>query len=248
MRPMEMPVWIAFAGLVLVIALATDHIVDAGQPPSAPTADIVYRPPPVGRPGGRVGGSTRSGSRPLEQDPVALDVLVPEGHIGLTGQEQPSLYWYLSKSTTHPIEVTIIDDRAVQPLLETRVGTPIQPGVHRVRLADYGVRLSTGVVYRWSVALVVDPDDRAKDILASGPIERIVLPEALRAKLAGAGAAQAPQLYAAAGIWYDALTALSDLLDAAPYDPALRRQRASLLQQVGLPEIAAHDLRHSRGD
>ena len=201
MRSIKMVVWMAMAGLTLVIALGTDPIVEAGDQPPPAATDIVYRPPPVGRPGGRVGGSSR-GENPTHEDDVALlDVLVPEDHIGLTSQEQPSVYWYLSKSTTIPIELTIIDDQTIEPLVETPLSTPIQPGVHRIRLADYGVRLSPGVGYRWSVALVFDPDDRAKDIVASGAIERIVLPEALRTTLARGEKAQAPQLYAEAGIW-----------------------------------------------
>ena len=112
----------------------------------------------------------------LEMMPM-LSVLAPD-HTGLTVQEQPSLYWYLSESTTYPVELTIIDDQSIQPLVETRISGPLQPGVQRVRLADYGMRLSLGVPYRWSVALVVDPDSRSRDIIAGGVIERIALPEA----------------------------------------------------------------------
>jgi hypothetical protein len=96
------------------------------------------------------------------------------------------------------------------------------------------------------VALVVDPDNRSRDILAGGFIERIALPEALRAQLAGAGKARAPFIYADAGLWYDTLAVLSELIDAAPNDPALRQQRASLLAQVGLSDIAEYDMRRSR--
>ena len=58
--------------------------------------------------------------------------------------------------------------------------------------------------------------------------------------------AQAPNIYAEAGLWYDALTAISDLIDTSPNAPALRQRRASLLEQVGLREIAEHDMRTSR--
>jgi len=34
------------------------------------------------------------------------------------------------------------------------------------------------------------------------------------------------------------------MIDAAPDDQVLRRQRASLLEQVKLPEIAEYDRRH----
>src|ERR671922_2883156 len=107
---------------------------------SEAAADMpVYVPPRGGAPGGRVGGSTRGIGAP-----PTLSVLAPD-HTGLTAQEQPSLYWYLSESTTYPVEFTIRDDRAIQPLIERRLRSPTQPGVQRVRLADYGVRLSLGV-------------------------------------------------------------------------------------------------------
>jgi hypothetical protein len=172
-------------------------------------------------------------------------VLAPD-HTGLTAQEQPALYWYLSKPTTYPIEFTLRDDRAIQPLIEKRLKGPIQPGLQRVRLADYGIRLSPGVPYRWFVALVVDPDNRSRDILSGGTIERIALPEALRTKLARAGKTRAPLVYAEAGLWYDALSTVSDLIDAAPSDSMPRQQRAALLEQVGLSDIAKDEMRHSR--
>jgi Domain of Unknown Function (DUF928) len=249
MRYVTMAAWGALAGLIFMIPLPSVALDDQKGKPSRPVvgpqsqrsaaaANIpVYVPPPRSAPGGRVGGSTRgTGMMPI------LSALAPD-HTGLTTQEQPSLFWYLAGATTYPVELTIIDDQTIQPLLERRLSGPIQPGVQRVRLADYGVRFSPGVPYRWSVALVVDPDSRSRDNIAGGTIERIALPKALRAKLDGAGKTNAPSIYAEAGLWYDALTAISDLINAAPHDPALQQQRASLLEQVGLRDIAEHDQR-----
>ena len=41
-----------------------------------------------------------------------------------------------------------------------------------------------------------------------------------------------PSLYAEAGLWYDAVAALGDLIDRAPTDRALLDQRSALLRQV----------------
>jgi Domain of Unknown Function (DUF928) len=248
MQYVKMAVWFALGGFTFVIPLSSVAFdVQQGKPMrqvveslnqrlAAAADNPVYVPPQRGAPGGRVGGSTRgTGMVPL------LSALAPD-HTGLTVQEQASLFWYLSNSTIYPIELTIIDDQTIRPLLERRISGPIQPGIQRVRLGDYGMHLAPGVPYRWSVALVVDPDNRSRDIIAGGIIERIALPEALRAKLARAGKAQTPPIYAEAGLWYDALEAISDLIDAAPHTPALRQQRASLLEQVGLSEIARHDI------
>ena len=47
--------------------------------------------------------------------------------------------------------------------------------------------------------------------------------------------------YAAAGIWYDAIKAISEQIEASPDDISLRCKRAFLLKQVNLSEIAKYD-------
>ena len=202
-----------------------------------------YKPPLRGAPAGRVGGGTRSPGAAF----LFLSALAPD-HTGLTVQEQPSLYWYLSGLTTDPIEFTLIEDQAITPILETRIGPPSQPGIQRVRLGDYGVRLKPGIEYEWFVAVVVDRENRSKDLLAGGVIERVEPSAELRARLAQAGKELASHIYAESGIWYEAMSAVSDIIDATPNDSQPRKQRASLVEQVGLPEVADYDKRYVRAD
>lgn len=201
----------------------------------------IYKPPLRGVPTGRVGGGTR-GAPGGPDRLVVLAVLAPD-HIGLTTQEQPSLYWYISQPTTAVIELTVAENQAVNPMLEKRINSPSQAGVQRIRLADYGVRLKPGIVYRWYITVVPDPNIRSKDILAGGLIERAEPSANLRTQLAQQGPAQAPIAYAEEGIWYDALSAISEMIDATPNDSALHAQRASLLEQVRLQEVAEFERR-----
>jgi hypothetical protein len=198
---------------------------------TATAAVPTYKPPLRGAPGGRVGGGTRGSGREV----FVLTVLAPD-HGAQTVSEQPSLYWFISRATSLPIEVTLMDVRTTQPVLETRLAATT-PGVHRIRLADHGVRLETGVPYRWFVTIVPDSNRRSKDLLAGGAIERVDPPAGLSAKLAQASKEETAALYADAGVWYDALEAISELLDRAPDDAVLRRQRATLLAQVGLTVV-----------
>ena len=242
-------VWILVGGLTLVMPISglasdgqkgkpMDQIAESQSKKPASLATMpVYKPPLRGAPVGRVGGGTRGVGSEL---PV-LAALVPE-HVGLTAQEQPSLYWYLSKLTNCFVEFTLIDDQSIQPLLEKRIGPPVQAGVHCIRLADYGIRLSTGKQYRWFVALVPDPEHRSKDIIAGGGIERIELPEILLTKLTRAGKGEVPYIYAEGGIWYEALSAISDLIDSTPDNADLRKKRASLLEQVGLSLVFGDEI------
>lgn len=190
----------------------------------------VYSPPSRGAPGGRIGGGTRGGG----QNVFVLSVLAPD-HSAFTTTEQPSLYWYISKPTSLPVELTVMDPQGIKPILETQLPSPTKAGIQRVRLADYNVHLAPGAAYRWFVAVVPDADRRSKDILAGGAIERVDLQEDVKAKVAKASDKELPFVYAQAGIWYDALKSISDLIDAAPQNQDLHNQRTALLKQVGLP-------------
>jgi hypothetical protein len=220
MKYLKPMVWSSIVFLLLSTRLSL-FAADAGVP--------VYNPPSRGAPGGRIGGGTRGGGNIF-----VLSVLAPD-HSGFTISEQPSLYWFISKPTALPIELTVMDSQGIKPLLETKLPSPAEPGIQRVRLADYNVHLAPGAAYRWFVAVVPDAERRSKDILAGGAIERVDLQEDVKAKLAQASDKEVPFVYAQAGLWYDALKSISDLIDAAPQNQELRNERTALLKQVGLP-------------
>ena len=194
----------------------------------------IYKPRKQSMPKGRVGGGIRGGDGP------ALYVLAPD-HVGFTKDEQPSLFWYLSKSTSLPLEFTLIDSRAVKPILETRLKPPVQAGVQRISLKDLGIKLEPGVQYKWFVTLQVGAEASSKDVVAGGTIERIPFIEALSIHLSSTKNGEDVFRYAEAGLWYDAIATISEMIEATPDNRKLRKQRASLLQQVGLWEVARHD-------
>ncbi len=207
------------------------------QPAEAqPDDTIIYKPPKRGAPGGREGAGTRGFRESLHPGRLG-----PENHTGLTSQEQPVLYWYLSQETRHPVEVILTDRQSVKPLLTIRLNPPLQPGMQRVRLADYNIHLAPGVLYKWSVSLVRDAAQRSYDVTTAGTIERVELPNELRGQLVQANTMTSARLYATAGLWYDTIAALSELIDTRPQDTALRQQRATVLEQEGLTAAAAYD-------
>jgi len=198
---------------------------------------LLYQPPRgLGAPsaGRRVGGGTRGTNKSV---PI-LSVLAP-GHTGLTVREQPDLYWFASAVVTDPVELTLTLEKGDTPLLEKRLTVPAKPGIQRVRLSDYGIKLIPGERYSWSIALVLDPKRRSKDIIATGAIERV---ERADINLAAAPTTDAFYRFAADGLWYDAVMTISELIETTPADQALRKHRAELLDQVDLPEVGSFDL------
>jgi Domain of Unknown Function (DUF928) len=196
----------------------------------------LYKPPLRGSPAGRVGGGTRG----TERESFLLMVLAPD-HVGLTIHDQPSLYWFISKPTNYPVEMTVIERGAVKPLFEKTLKSPEKGGIQSVRLADYGIHLHPGIQYKWFVTLVTDAVHRSKDILAGGIITLVDAPPSLRAKLEAAGSGGAYFVYAEEGLWYDSFSEISRMIYTAPSNVELLEQRAALLEQVGLAEVAAFE-------
>lgn len=209
-------------------------------PVSTSPPTLTYKPPRRGTPasGHRVGGGTRSAGKtaPL------VTVLAPD-HFGLTAQDQPVLYWFISETVTTPIEVevTLIEEDGVKPVMKTKLPHPVAPGIQRLDLSQYGVHLNPGARYEWSVALVLDSKRRSRDIIASGGIERIHEAQAPSMPDNHSNTPQAAAAYGEAGLWYDLIMSLSDQIAATPTNEALRQQRADLLETAGLKEASAFD-------
>jgi hypothetical protein len=230
-------------GVICLAMTGAEHAAgDQEQKPAVSPAMPVYKPPPRGAPAGLVAGATRGArTKSVAQVAAPIAVIAPD-HVGLTTQEQPALYFYLTKPTDYPLEVTIAEEGSVGPLFETRVAPPIQAGLQWLRLSDVGIRLSEQRQYRWLVALIPDPASRNTDIVAGGAIERVGVGHELRAKLAQRGKEGASHVYAEAGIWYDSVCALMNQIGEKPTDPTPRKGLAALLQQVGLTQIAEQDM------
>ncbi|MBX3331606.1 MAG: DUF928 domain-containing protein [Nitrospira sp.] len=214
---------------------ATQTAVSQPKPESS-SKPVLYVPPRKGAPapGLRRGGGTRG----MNKSVPMISLLVPD-HVGFTLHEQPVLFWFTPTNHNLIYEFTLIADNAETPIIETKLQSPSRGGIQQIRLADYNVKLLPGERYQWSVALVMDPDEPSANVVAKGAIERVDRSKLEQPLPSNMGKADAPRRYAEAGVWYDALMAISDLMQTNPADVELRQQRASLLEQGGLGEVAA---------
>lgn len=215
---------------------ATDHAV-VPRPPVDLNGVIAKNEPDGFRSGtARLTGVSRGHAN------VSVVPLAPD-HIGRTVSGQPVLYWYLSKPVAFPVVFVLIDTRTVRVAHDVKMAPPFQAGVQAIHLEQLGISLEPEVPYRWYIDVVVDDHSPSRDIVSGGMIER-VRPDADVPDLTRTSTIDAVRQYAAAGFWYDAISTISDRIAAAPADPLLRRQRASLLRQIGLQEVADWDLAH----
>jgi hypothetical protein len=195
----------------------------------------IYRPDAVGKPARTVGGGSRG---PGDGYP-ALYVLVPD-HVARTVSRQPTLLWYIDavpKAGTR-FEFTLLAEAQDEPTVKATLPTPMSAGIHRIQLADYGALLAPGSEYEWNVALVPDPEDRAKDIVSTGWIDCVERSARLDTRLSEAGSSRVAFVLAEEGLWYDALAALDAPSGDSRDQAQAREMRAALLRQVGLEKVA----------
>ncbi len=208
---------------------------------SAPALRLpIYKPPRVGKPARTVGGGSRGPGDGIPE----LYVLVPN-HVGQTASEQPALFWFIDELPAEPMRVdfTLLDEDGIDPIVQVTLPAITRAGIHRIDLAQYGVKLQPGVEYEWSVSLVPDEKARAKDIVASGFIDRVEKPSGIDSELAESDhKASAVYVFASRGLWYDALTAIDEQIEKQPGDAELSQIRAALLRQVGLETVAERSL------
>jgi hypothetical protein len=243
---------VSIATSLPAIAIAAVLIASApsvAQQPPTPSAqnqqaasEPKYKPPPRGAPGGRVGGASRGTVKATVPLPT-IELLAPEGHAGLTTSPTPTLYFFVSQPISWPTQFTISAPAHTKPLVEVNIAAPRQAGVYALRTADYHVRLEPGVIYTWSVSVILNPEARSRDIVASASLLRIAPDPGIESALRGVSASQRTALLAQAGLWYDAVAAAADI-EGFDRHAALD----ALMTEVGLVEPARYDRQTTGGE
>ena len=199
-----------------------------GSPP-------IYVPPRRGGPSDVAPAATRGG---VVRHKVKL--LGPD-HTGLTTVAQPTLYMYVGETTRLQLLLTRVGDTAAPPVASGRLEVQGAPAIVPLQFAALGANLDIGVEYRLTVLSL----DRAGSIRANDSVllMRVAAPPELAAATASGPLPVQARILAGAGVWYDALHALGQAAAGTPADPAARADRAALLEQAGMPEIASFDRR-----
>jgi hypothetical protein len=194
-----------------------------------------YKPPARGAPGGRVGGASRGTVKATMPLPT-IELLAPDWNAGQTTSAAPILYFYVSQPITWRTQFTISAPLRPDPVIEVNIPAPQQAGVYAIRAADYRVQLQPGVLYTWSVSVILNPKAPSRDIVASASLLRAASDPTLESALHGAPPSRRAALFAQAGFWYDAVAAAADM---AAFDR--HASLDALMNEVGLVEPARYD-------
>ncbi|MDJ1182763.1 DUF928 domain-containing protein [Roseofilum casamattae] len=198
-----------------------------------------FKPPGRGAPPKTADAGTR-GCTISAGERQSLTALVPGEALALTTQEKPTLFWYLPEAKGKTVQFTLLDRNDETIIYETEIGGLSQSGIVGIDLSQIAPtsKGTTGLevdrLYHWYMVIVCDPTDRTGDVVVDGWIERVEPSQALQAQLQNTAAVDRAKIYAEAGIWHDALSAIAKQYYSGSANPAIAAQWETLLRSVEL--------------
>ncbi|NES22591.1 MAG: DUF928 domain-containing protein [Symploca sp. SIO3E6] len=203
-----------------------------------------YEPPSdIGRPRRTKDATTRSLSGSCNYDGKPLTALLPPNQLGVTAAEYPTLFVYLpsfgTESLPMPVEF-VLEDRSGKEIYQVTFPTNGMSGIVALGLPTRAglSPLQVDQDYYWRFTVICNEDERSQDIVIGGAVRRVELEAEFKNQLMVASPEEQVQLYAAAGIWHDALSTLFQLRRDQPTDLKLAADWEKLLQAVELGDIA----------
>lgn len=203
-------------------------------------------PATLGEPGVRFEASSRGGCENLtkqmsgskEKKLTALAPTYGPTHsglvLGMTTETHPTFWFYVPYLGALPGKFVL--QEADKTIYQTPVSLPGTPGVVRVSLPSKVAPLKNGQSYHWFFNVYCQ--EGQPPAFVHGWIKRDSLSLMLRTQLERSTPKQRVALYAANGIWYDALTTSDKLRHTDPKDS----NWVDLLRAVGLGDVAPEPL------
>jgi len=162
-----------------------------------------------------------------------LTALAPESYMGKTTSTHPTFAWFIDKSVAVPLQFSLYEHETTtknlkpQPLFTKTLDSV--PGIMKLTLPQDTPGLSMGKTYAWQVVLLCSTQSPSQNSWIRRPFQISGVSPLLGQMI---GATDDPvkkmNLYAEAGLWYDALNvALS-----ANASPQINRSMSALLNNL----------------
>ncbi|MEA5464366.1 DUF928 domain-containing protein [Leptothoe sp. PORK10 BA2] len=163
----------------------------------------------------------------------SLTLLMPPTNQGTTTAEHPTFLAYIPQTSAQQVFLTM-EDEDNNYFYHTTFPLPDQAGIVSFTMPDMAPSLKPEKYYKVSLAMmcgaILDPNDP----VVEGWIKRVELDLPLSPDQGQDTALERSALYANNGLWFDAITALADLLRSQPDNPDIIDAWEELLQSVEL--------------
>ncbi|MBD2494618.1 DUF928 domain-containing protein [Nostoc sp. FACHB-280] len=218
----------------------------AYEPPLNENAniDIQPQPAPIVAPPGRIRGNPVENTIPPEQNTSPVPVtgqclrgkipftaLIPESQLGLTTVSNPSLFFYVPQTSAPELEL-VVKNETEQEVYTQKYKPNNKAGIISIRLPVN--LLAVNKQYKWTFSVICNPTDQSQNKVVAGVVQRILPDLQLVKKLQQATRQERAVLYAAAGIWHDALATVAQRRYLLPNNSEIASDWQELLTTPGV--------------
>jgi hypothetical protein len=182
-----------------------------------PTVALAAYIPPSDQVPPRTRGSTAGRRAPCNtlaanatRDYTGMIALAPVSYMGKTASSHPTFAWFAYDEAPVPVQFSLYEYDPTQnnfksePIVQEKLVN--SGGINSFKLPKDKSGLVKGKTYAWQVVLTCDVQTNSKNRWIRSPIQLTELSPFLRQKLSNVNApSQKVNLYAEAGLWYDAL-------------------------------------------
>jgi len=163
---------------------------------------------------------------------TALTAMSDTDNSQLTTSNHPTFFFYIPK-TAEPIQSLefVLKNEADKPLYTKNFKTPRQGGILSIKVPDHRP-LKLDQKYTWMLSANCSNSGNKSDLSLTGAIQ-VVKDDNLSAAIQQTSdPIEQVMLYAASGIWENAITTLADLRRQKPNDPTVQNYWEQLLTSV----------------
>jgi hypothetical protein len=172
-----------------------------------------------------------------------LTALTPKYYVGYTVAERPTFWVYVPYASAGQYSAKfMLRNEQQAKIYETTFPLNGTPGIVKFSLPDSTPPLESDKIYRWSFSFNCGQglgEDSVK-----WWVKRVALPDPLNSQLKTATPRERIALYAASGLWHEALSELAELRRSKPQDDTIKADWADLLRDpdVGLDAIVPESI------
>ncbi|WP_413198508.1 DUF928 domain-containing protein [Nostoc piscinale] len=214
-------------------------------------------PAPVVAPRDRIRGNPVENTMPPEQNTnpptvpvtdqclqgkIPFTALIPESQLGLTTVSNPSLFFYVPQTSAPELEL-VVQNETEQEVYTQKYKPNNRAGIISIRLPINS--LAVNKQYKWTFSVICNPTDKSQNKVVAGVVQRVLPDLQLVKKLQQANRQERAVLYAAAGIWHDALATVAQRRYLFPKNPEIASDWQELLTTPGIrlnPQIVQQPL------
>jgi Domain of Unknown Function (DUF928) len=184
---------------------------------------------------------TRGKGSCSEQATTKLTALAPYSHPGQSANSHPTLAWHIPDTEPYPVLFKLYEYDATQRngkgktiAKETLSATP---GIMSYTLPPDSPGLKVGKKYIWQIVLVCNPNSPSQSLVVDTEINIVNQSAEIEAQLNNiSNSITKAEIYAEAGLWYDALAQVVVTPDA----PQAKAFTTELIEQLTAIETQNH--------